>query len=378
MLNRKLITSESVGKGHPDKICDQIADAILDECLKKDKNARVACEVFASNRLIVIGGEITTNTYVDVVSCAWNVIKPLGYNENDFSIISNLGNQSLDIKQSVTKNNGKIGAGDQGITYGYATNETANFMPLSISIAHDLVKLAENLRINRKFKWAKSDMKSQVTIDYTNEKKPLIKTIIMSIQHDENYDKDIFFDFIKKNIILKIAREYKMNLDFDIIINSSGKFVIGGPIADTGLTGRKIIVDTYGGISRHGGGSFSGKDCTKVDRTGAYFARYIAKNIVAAELADKCEIQIAFGIGLTKPVAYFIETFNTNKIDMDKIYNVVDNLFDFDLSNIINKFSLRTPQFEKLSYYGHFGRNELNCAWEKLDMIEKIKKFLKK
>lgn len=377
MEYKKLITSESVGAGHPDKICDQISDSVLDECLKLDRNSRVACEVIASNHLIVIGGEITTKGYIDIIKCAWDVIKPLGYSENDFTIISNVNSQSLDISQSINKKDGSIGAGDQGLVYGYATNETKEYMPLSIVVAHELVKTAEKLRINNKFKWCKADMKSQVTIDYTNPKKLKVINMLMSIQHDEKYNKKEFTDFISKEIMDVVAKKYKLNDDYKKIINPSGKFIIGGPIGDTGLTGRKIIVDTYGGIARHGGGAFSGKDCTKVDRSGAYMARYIAKNIVAAGLADKCEIQLAYGIGITKPIAVYVETFGTNQIPDSKIVEVINKVFDLDISNMIKNLNLRSPQYKELATYGHVGRLDLKVKWEDIDKVNKIKAYFK-
>lgn len=376
MKNNRLLTSESVGAGHPDKICDQISDHILDSCLKLDKNSKVACEVLASNHLIIVGGEITTSGYIDIVKCAWEVILPLGYTENDFTIISNVNSQSIDIQNSVIKKSGNIGAGDQGIVFGYATNETKTYMPLPIVLSHELVRLAEELRISKKFKWAKSDMKSQVTIDYTNEKKPLIHTMLMSVQHEENYDPIKFKKYIEKNIMAPIATKYNLNNDYKVIINSSGKFVIGGPIGDTGLTGRKIIVDTYGGIARHGGGAFSGKDCTKVDRSGAYMARYIAKNVVAAKFADRCEVQLSFGIGLEKPISMFIETFGTNKIPDKKIFNAVTKVFDLSISNIIKELNLQKPQFKPLATYGHFGRTDYKFKWESLDKVSLLKKAI--
>lgn len=372
-MQKQLITSESVGAGHPDKICDQISDAILDACFAKDKSSKVACEVFASNRLIVIGGEITTTAYIDVVKVAWDILKPLGYNENDFTIISNVNNQSADINQAVVKSNGSIGAGDQGIVYGYATNECENYMPLSINLAHALVRRAEALRLAGKFPWAKSDMKSQVTVDYSDPKNLKIHTMLMSIQHAADYKKAAFEKFVGEEIMLHVAKQYKMNLNFDKIINPSGRFVIGGPIGDTGLTGRKIIVDTYGGISRHGGGAFSGKDPSKIDRSAAYFARYIAKNIVAAKLAERCEIQLAYGIGKPAPIAYYLETFNTNKIPMEKIYQKVEKTFNMDIATMINDLKLMSTKFQPLATYGHFGRDELNLAWEKLDKVKDLK-----
>lgn len=376
-MSIKHFTSESVGIGHPDKICDQISDHILDACLKQDPNSKVACEVFASNRFIIIGGEITTNGYVDVVKTAWDVIKPLGYNENDFTIISNVNKQSDDINQAVFKNK-VINAGDQGIVFGYATNETKDYMPLPISIAHDLLKLTEKQIKNKKFKNAKFDMKSQVTVDYENNKPIRINTMLMSVQHDENYNKKEFDDFIYKNIMIPVAKMYNMNLDFKYIINPSGKFTIGGPIGDTGLTGRKIIVDTYGGMSRHGGGAFSGKDYSKVDRSGAYFARYIAKNIVAAKLADKCEIQISYGIGLPKPISIFVDTFNTNKIPENEIIKIINKEFDTSVNGMINNLKLKKPQYSPLSTYGHVGRSDLNVEWEKTNKANKLSKYLSK
>ncbi len=373
---KKLITSESVGAGHPDKICDQISDLVLDECLKQDPNSKVACEVFASNRLIVIGGEITTKAYVDVVKCAWQVLKPLGYNENDFTIISNVNSQSPDIYQSVVKKDGKIGAGDQGIVFGYATNETKEYMPLPITLANDLVRELEKIRLSGKHKWIKPDMKSQVTIDYSNENKPKIDTMLISVQHSEDCSKKQI-ETVVGQLMIDVAKKRKLNTDFKKIINPSGKFVIGGPIGDTGLTGRKIIVDTYGGMAHHGGGAFSGKDSTKVDRSGSYFARYIAKNIVASKLADKCEIQLAYAIGINKPIAFYIDTFGTNKIPEKKIYEAVTKTFDMDIANMIKNLELRKPIFAKTSVYGHFGKTNKEFKWEALDKVEQLSKFLK-
>lgn len=289
-------------------------------------------------------------------------MEPLGYSENDFTIISNVNNQSVDINQAVVKSNGSIGAGDQGIVYGYATNECDNYMPLSINLAHALVKRAESLRLAGKFPWAKSDMKSQVTVDYTDYTKLKIHTMLMSIQHAENYNKKAFEKFVIEEIMQYVAKQFNMNIDFDKIVNPSGRFVIGGPIGDTGLTGRKIIVDTYGGISRHGGGAFSGKDPSKIDRSAAYFARYIAKNIVAAKLADRCEIQLAYGIGKPSPIAYYLETFNTNKVSMDQIYQKVEKTFNMDIATMINDLKLMNTKYQPLATYGHFGRDELNLA----------------
>ncbi len=374
----KLFTSESVGAGHPDKICDQISDSILDKVLEQDENARVAIEVMASNRLIIIGGELTTSGYVDLVSCAWEVLEVLGYSENDFTIISNVNSQSADINQGVDLEDGSIGAGDQGIMFGYATNETPELMPLPITLAHSLALEAEKLRKEKKFKWAKADIKTQVTIDYSGEK-PRIHTILMSVQHEENYNKKDFFNYIKNQIILQIAKKYKLNNDFSILINPTGKFVIGGPIGDTGLTGRKIIVDTYGGIGRHGGGAFSGKDYTKVDRSGAYAARWVAKHIVFSQLASKAEVQLSYAIGKKQPISVAIETFGTNLVDNKKIIEIVKELFDLSVGGIIKDLDLKKPIYKQTSTFGHFGRNDLDLPWERINenKISEMKKRLK-
>ncbi|WGI36771.1 methionine adenosyltransferase [Mesomycoplasma lagogenitalium] len=377
-MHKILFTSESVGKGHPDKICDQISDAVLDAILKKDPDARVACEVMASNRLIIIGGEITTKSYVDVVKVAWKIVKILGYTENDFTIVSNVNKQSPDINQGVDQQNGQIGAGDQGIMFGYATNETPEFMPLPITLAHQLVKRAEQLRISGKFKWAKSDMKSQVTIDYSNKNNPKIDTILMSVQHSFNYDEKKFKSFIKKEIMNFVSDKYNLNNDYKILINPTGQFTIGGPVGDTGLTGRKIIVDTYGGSAHHGGGAFSGKDYTKVDRSAAYAARWVAKNIVAANLADKIEIQLSYAIGIAKPISVFVNSFNTAKVPEDKILEIINKIFDLSPKGIIDNLNLKKPIYQQTSVYGHFGRSDLDLPWEKLNKVEEIKRLINK
>lgn len=371
----KLFTSESVGAGHPDKICDQISDTVLDEVLKQDPNARVAIECMASNRLIIIGGELTTKAYVDVVKCAWSVLQVLGYDENDFTIISNVNSQSPDINQGVDKKDGQIGAGDQGLMFGYAVNETPELMPLPISMAHALAKRAEKLRREGKFKFAKSDLKTQVTIDYSNNK-PQINTILMSVQHEASYDEKSFKKFIKEEIMDEVAKEYKLNTDFRVFINPTGKFVIGGPIGDTGLTGRKIIVDTYGGKGRHGGGAFSGKDYTKVDRSAAYAARWVAKNIVAAGLATEVEVQLAYAIGVAQPVSIAIETFNTATVEVDKIEKAINKVFDLSPQGIINALELKKPIYKQTATYGHFGRTDLDLPWERLNKVEGLKTAL--
>ncbi len=380
MRLKGLFTSESVGKGHPDKICDQIADKILDAILVQDANARVAIEVMATNRLIVIGGELTTSTYVDVVQLAWGVLLDLGYNENDFSILSNVHAQSPDISQAVDKiDSQEIGAGDQGIMFGYATNETDSFMPLPIIIAHDLVKTCEELRVLGD-KDIKSDMKSQVTIDYRDAQNIKIHTVVMSIQHSENIQLDKFRTKIIEKVIQPTIKKYFPNINYEYIvhINPSGKFVIGGPIGDTGLTGRKIIIDTYGGATRHGGGAFSGKDYTKVDRSAAYAARWIAKNLVASGIAKEIEIQLSYAIGLSKPISIDIETFGSSSYTDEQIIEVINNVFDLSPSSIIRDLDLKKPIYYQTSFYGHFGRKDLNLPWEQINKVEEIKKYISK
>jgi len=371
MKNKLIITSESVGRGHPDKICDQISDAVLDACLKQDPNARVACEVFAHNRLIVIGGQITTKGYVDVVKVAWSILKPIGYDENDFSIIANINNQSADIAAMVgDKEDTNLGAGDQGMVFGYACNETKQYLPLSIVLCHELLQQLESQIKNKKLSYCKYDMKSQISLYYENNK-PIIDSVVISVQHNDNISLTKLRKDVKDLVIVPVLKKHKLNTDCRYFINKNGKFVIGGPIGDTGLTGRKIIVDTYGSIAHHGGGAFSGKDATKVDRTGAYFARYIAKNIVAAKLADKVEIQLSFCIGEPKPLSMYIDCFGTNKVSMDKIYKAVERTFNFDLYNIIKDLKLKQPVYSKTSVYGHFGKDGL--SWEKTDKVKELR-----
>lgn len=376
-MEKILFTSESVSAGHPDKMCDQISDAILDECLKQDENSRVACECYITTNLLVIGGEIKTNATVNYEEVARKVICDIGYLNEEWGINGKtcevkvvIDEQSNDIAIGV--NNG--GAGDQGIMFGYATNETANYMPLPISIAHDLILLATRLRKDGSFKFARPDMKSQVTIDYTKKSELSIDNMLMSIQHDENYDELKFKKFVKENIMDVIAKKYNMNLDYKYLINPTGRFVIGGPHGDTGLTGRKIVVDTYGGMSRIGGGAFSGKDSTKVDRSASYMARYIAKNIVAAGLCEKCEIQISYGIGVREPLSLFVETFNTEKIPKDMFLQIIRSNFYLTPIEIIKELELKKPIFYQTAVGGHFGRNAF--TWEKLDKVEQLRKYL--
>ncbi|MDR2369496.1 MAG: methionine adenosyltransferase [Mycoplasmataceae bacterium] len=369
-----LYTSESVGKGHPDKICDQIADAILDECLRQDKHSRVACEVLASNRLIVVGGEISTKAYVDVIKVIWDILKSLGYNETDFNILNNINRQSPEINKLVDKADRRtIGAGDQGIVYGYATNKTKSFMPLSTVLAHELVKTATKLVDQGKFKGAKYDMKSQVTVDWS-QTKPQINNMLMSIQHEANINKKTFHAFVVNQIMKPVAKKYDLNTDFKVRVNAAGDFIIGGPIGDTGLTGRKIVVDNYGAVAHVGGGAFSGKDYTKVDRSGAYFARWIAKNIVAAKLADRCEVELTFAIGEPKPITMRIDTFNTNTVSIEKIYQAVNKTFDMEVAAIIKVLELDRPIYQQTAVFGHFGRDDLDLSWEKTNQVKSLLK----
>ena len=376
---KRLFTSESVSEGHPDKLCDAISDAILDECLKGDPESRVGCECYATTNHIIIGGEITTKANVDYKAVAKEVIKEIGYDNVRYGLDYKtckidvcVKTQSPDIALGVDK----AGAGDQGMMFGYATNETKGYMPLPIVMAHKLVRVATNLRKEGKFKWARPDMKSQVTIDYTDENNPKIVTILMSVQHDPSYKVREFKNFIKNEIMIPVAKSFGMNTNFKVYINPTGKFVVGGPKGDVGLTGRKIIVDTYGGSARHGGGAFSGKDCTKVDRSGAYMARYIAKNIVAAGLADKCEIQLAYIIGRLDPASVMVDTFKTNKIPEERILQAIYDNFKLQPAQIIEKLELSRPQFRTLASYGHFGRNDIESKWEELDIVDTLKTYL--
>ena len=387
MKEKILFTSESVSEGHPDKVCDQIADAILDAVLKEDKDSFVACECFASTDFLLIGGEITTRANVDYEKIARDVIKSIGYDKDELGfnyqtvkILNKIKTQSPDIRQGVFNEDPLLyGAGDQGIMFGYASNESEGYMPLPICIAHKLVRIATQLRKEGKFKWARPDMKSEVTIDYS-DKKPKIKTILMSCQHDEDYDEKEFKTFIKEEIMKKVAASFDLNTDFEVLINPTGRFVLGGPAGDTGLTGRKIIVDTYGGSARHGGGSFSGKDPSKVDRSAAYQARYIAKNLVAAGVADRLEIQLSYAIGKAEPLSISVSTFKTSHYDDELILNIIRKVFDCRPGAIIKNFSLKEPSFKyrDVSNYGHFGRPDLNLPWEKLDKVDEIKALLKK
>lgn len=381
-----LFTSESVSEGHPDKVCDQIADAILDECLKQDPNSYVGCEVFATTQFVVIGGEITTKAKLNYKKIVRDVIKEVGYTKKEYGfdykrvkIINKIHVQSPDIAQGVFHENIlKSGAGDQGIMFGYASDETEGYMPLAISIAHKLVRYASNLRKEDKFRWARPDMKSQVTIDYSN-KTPRIDTILMSVQHDPDFNEGEFKTFIKESIMKVVAKSFKLNTDFKVLINPTGRFVIGGPKGDSGVTGRKLIVDSYGGSAHHGGGAISGKDPSKVDRSAAYYARYMAKNLVAAGVASRLEIQLSYAIGKAEPLSINIATFKTSKVSDEKILDIIKEVFDARPGAIIKNFGLRENiNYRQLANYGQFGRLDLNLPWERLDKVEEIKKILKK
>ncbi len=387
-MQKVLFTSESVSEGHPDKVCDKIADSILDECLRLDPQAHVACEVFATTEYIVIGGEITVNGHIDYEGIARNVLREIGYvspevgiGADTCEIVVKVKEQSPDINMGIERQNElDMGAGDQGIMFGYATNESAGYMPLPISIAHKLVRTATILRKNGEFKHARPDMKSQVTIDYTDPKNPKIDNILMSIQHDEETNLNDFKKYVHENIMIPVAESFGMNIDFSYLVNPTGRFCIGGPKGDTGLTGRKLIVDTYGGSARHGGGAFSGKDPSKVDRSASYYARYIAKNLVAAGAADRLEVQLSYAIGVAKPLSVGINTYGTKHYPDELILEAVDKFFDARPGAIIDAFSLRKLSFKyaDTTNYGAFGRPDLSLPWEKLDKVDELKAFFKK
>ena len=380
-MEKNLFTSESVSEGHPDKLCDQICDAILDPRLRQVLYSRVACECFATTNLLVIGGEITTNAKVNYEAVARDVMRRIGYTAEDLGIDADtceikvvMDTQSSDIALGTNVEVG--GAGDQGIMFGYATNETETYMPLPISMAHELVRYASELRHNGTFKHARPDMKSQVTIDYTDENNPKVDTILMSIQHDPDFNEEEFKTFIKEKIMKEVVRKHHMNEAYQVFINPTGRYVIGGPHGDTGITGRKIIVDTYGGTGRHGGGAFPGKDCTKVDRSAAYAARYVAKNIVAAGLCDRIEIQLSYAIGVKDPTSVHVDTYGTGKVADEVILDAIKKEFDLTPQGIINTLDLLNPIYGPTAAYGHFGRTDVEFPWEKLNKVEDLKKYL--
>lgn len=357
---KKIITSESVNIGHPDKTCDVIADAFLDEALRQDSNSQMAVECAIKDDKLFVYGEATTKANIDYDKIAREVLNEIGYKE-DFEIIKQISQQSPDINQAVVRK--ELCANDQGMVYGYATNETKEFMPLPITIAHKIMKKYDEFR--RQIDTYFADAKCQVSVVYENDKPIEINTILISVSHGEKLENSDIQKTIKEKVLNPVLREYKEYLiDTKFIINPSGKFTIWGSYGDSGCTGRKIVVDTYGGIGRVGGGCFSSKNATKVDRSGAYYARYVAKNIVANKLADKCEIQIGFAIGMSKPISMYIDCFDTNKVSIEEIYKYVENNFDFSISNIINELDLLKPIYKNTACFGHFGRDEF--SWEKI------------
>lgn len=390
---KHLFTSESVTQGHPDKICDQISDAILDVILEKDEDAHVACETTVAPGLVHVMGEITTTCYVDIANIVRKTILDIGYDSPKYNfdghtcnVLISINSQSSDIAMGVNesvemKKNSKdakdeIGAGDQGMMFGFACDETPELMPLPISLAHKLTKRLTYVRKNKILNYLRPDGKAQVTVEYEDGIPKKVDTIILSTQHDEDVSNEKLREDIMNYVIKEAIDSNLMDDKTKVYINPTGRFVIGGPAGDTGLTGRKIIVDTYGGYSRHGGGAFSGKDPTKVDRSAAYMARYIAKNIVAAKLAKKCEVQIAYAIGVARPVSVMIDTFGTSEYTNEKISNAVQEVFDLRPAAIIENLQLRRPIYQKVASYGHMGREELGVSWEKLDKVEALKKAI--
>ena len=392
-MNRMLFTSESVTEGHPDKVCDQISDAVLDAIIAEDPNARVACETTVTTGMVMIMGEITTNGYVDIPGIARQVIKDIGYtgglgfDGDTCSVLTAIDEQSCDIALGVDKaleaKEGKdetynaVGAGDQGMMFGYACDETAELMPMPISLAHKMAKKLTDVRKNGTLPYLRPDGKTQVTVEYIDGKPARVDAVVVSSQHDENTSLETIRADVKKYVIDTIVPAELMDENTKIYVNPTGRFVVGGPQGDSGLTGRKIIVDTYGGYARHGGGAFSGKDPTKVDRSAAYAARYIAKNVVAAGLAKKCEVQIAYAIGVAKPVSVMVDTFDTGTVADDKIADAVNKVFDLRPAAIIEKLDLRKPIYRNLAAYGHVGREDLGVAWEKTDKANELKELLK-
>lgn len=391
MLNKQFFTSESVTEGHPDKICDQISDAVLDAILAQDPDARVACETCCTTGMVMIMGEISTSCYVDIPSIARNVVLEIGYDRAKYgfdgttcSVLTSIDEQSKDIALGVdhsleTKEGGEEnnGAGDQGMMFGYACDETPEYMPMPISLAHRLARRLTEVRKDGTLDYLRPDGKTQVTVEYENDRPKRVDTIVISTQHSDTVSLDTIREDLKKHVIDVIVDADMMDAETKVYINPTGRFVIGGPQGDSGLTGRKIIVDTYGGMARHGGGAFSGKDPTKVDRSAAYAARYVAKNIVAAGLARKCEIQLAYAIGVAQPVSVLADTFGTGVLPDEEIAEIVRKEFDLRPTAIIRTLELRKPIYRNLASYGHFGRDDLQVKWESTEPAERLKAYVK-
>ena len=395
-MERRLFTSESVTEGHPDKMCDAISDAILDALMEQDPMSRVACETATTTGLVLVMGEITTNAYVDIQKLVRETVREIGYDRAKYGfdcdtcgVITAIDEQSQDIALGVNKaleakenkmsdqELDAIGAGDQGMMFGYASNETAEFMPYPIAMAHKLALQLTKVRKDGTLSYLRPDGKTQVTVEYDENGTPKrLDAVVLSTQHDPDVTQEQIHADIKKYVFDEIIPAEMVDEHTKFFINPTGRFVIGGPHGDSGLTGRKIIVDTYGGMARHGGGAFSGKDCTKVDRSAAYAARYAAKNIVAAGLADKCEIQLSYAIGVAQPTSIMVDTFGTGKVSEEKLVEIVRENFDLRPAGIIKMLDLRRPIYKQTSSYGHFGRNDLNLPWEKLDKAEVLKKYL--
>ncbi len=383
-MSQTFFTSESVSEGHPDKMADQISDAILDACLKEDPTSRVACETMLTTGLVVVGGEITTRAKIPYSQIVRKVVEDIGYNDSstgfDYktcAVMIALGTQSPDIAQGVgVTGSDNQGAGDQGLMFGYAVNETPELMPLSLSLSHKLVKNLATLRKEKKVNWLRPDAKSQVTVEYDNGKIKRIEAIVVSTQHSEEVDQKTIQSFIKEELVAKSIPKELMDAKTKVWINPTGRFCVGGPMGDAGLTGRKIIVDTYGGHGAHGGGAFSGKDPSKVDRSAAYAARHIAKNIVGAGLAEKCLVQIAYAIGVAEPVSVLVNDYGTSKYSNEKLVDAVKKLWDLRPARILKDFDLLRPIYQKTSSYGHFGRDEETFTWERLNKVDELKKLV--